>query len=77
MRAVLRRGTTFDLRGCHGWDASRVIRTHLLALVACHVLAACNSGLADEVVTHHPIADPAVRPARASSYRSRRSFPWA
>ena len=58
MRAVLRRGTTFDLRGCHGWDASRVIRTHLLALAACLVLAACNSSSPDEVVTHHPIADP-------------------
>ena len=58
MRASLRPGTTFDLRGCHGWDAPRVIRRHLLALAACLTLAACTSSSPDLGSTDQPIAAP-------------------
>ena len=56
MRGFLRPGTTFDLRGCRGWDAPRVIRKHVLVLAACLTLAACTSSSPDVVATDQPIA---------------------
>jgi hypothetical protein len=58
MGVLVRCRKTFDLRGCHSWDALRVIRKHLLALAACLVLAACTSSSSDVVATDQPIADP-------------------
>jgi lipoprotein-anchoring transpeptidase ErfK/SrfK len=50
--------TLFELRGCHGWDAARVIRKHLLAVAALLTLAACTSSSPDVDATHQPIAAP-------------------
>jgi lipoprotein-anchoring transpeptidase ErfK/SrfK len=47
-----------ELRGCHGWDAARVIRKHLLALAAFLTLAACTSSSPNVDATDQPIAAP-------------------
>jgi lipoprotein-anchoring transpeptidase ErfK/SrfK len=58
MGARTRGETVFELWGCHGWDAARVIRKHLLALAAFLTLAACTSSAPEVDATDRPIAAP-------------------
>ena len=47
-----------DQHACHGWEARRVLRRCLLALVACLALAACTSSSTDGAATDEPFSIP-------------------
>ena len=52
------RSSIGDQHACHGWEARRVLRRCLLAVVACLTLAACTSSSTDGADTDEPFSLP-------------------